>query len=177
MREETIAQLRRLSTPKTFTKNEYICYEGQPGEEMHIILKGSVGVFVTNAIGELSQIATIQAGDFFGEMAIFDNLPRSASCIALEDTVTVAVDKENLQDFIILCPDMARQILENMSGRIRKLDEELYKNSRFVKNRHVPRFGVPTEYRGGHIVRKLIRTRSIWWNTNRLVRFAEKRFQ
>lgn len=154
MREETIAELRKIATPKAFAKNEYICYEGQPGEEMYIILKGSVGVFVTGAIGTLHQVATIKTGDFFGEMAIFDNLPRSASCIALEDTVTVAVNKDNLEEFIAFCPDMAKQILENMSGRIRKLNEELYKNNRFVKNRHVPRFGIPAEYRGGHIVRK-----------------------
>ncbi len=45
-------------------------------------------------------------------------------------------------------------MLENMSRRIRRLDEELYKNNRFVKNRHVPRFAIPTEYRGCHVVRK-----------------------
>lgn len=177
MREETIAQLRKLSTPKTFAKDEYVCYEGQPGEEMYIILKGSVGVFVTGAIGALNQVATIKSGDFFGEMAIFDNLPRSASCIALEDTVTVAVNKDNLEEFIAFCPDMAKQILENMSGRIRKLDEELYKNNRFVKNRHVPRFGIPAEYRGGISLGNHIRIRSIWWNISKRVRFAEKQYQ
>lgn len=154
MREETITQLRKISIPKQFAKNEYICYEGQPGNEMYIILKGSVGVFLTSAIGTLTQVATIKGGNFFGEMAIFDNLPRSASCIALEDTVTVAVTKENLQEFLATCPDMAKQMLENMSGRIRKLDDELYKNNRFVKNRHVPKFGIPMEYKGGHVVKK-----------------------
>ncbi len=154
MREETIAELRRIATPKAFAKDEYICYEGQPGDEMYIVLKGAVGVFLVNAVGDLNRVAVIENGNFFGEMAIFDNLPRSASCIALEDTVTVAVNKENLQEFLAACPDMAKQILENMSGRIRRLDEELYKNNRFVKNRHVPRFGIPTEYRGGHVVRK-----------------------
>lgn len=154
MREETMAELRRIATPKAFAKNEYICYEGQPGDEMYIILKGSVGVFLVNAVGALNQVAVIESGNFFGEMAIFDNLPRSASCIALEDTVTVAITQENLQEFLAACPDMAKQILENMSGRIRKLDEELYQNNRFVKNRHVPRFAIPAEYRGGHVVRK-----------------------
>ena len=96
MREETIAALRRIATPKGFTKNEYICYEGQPGDEMYIILKGSVGVFLVNAVGTLNQVAVIESGNFFGEMAIFDNLPRSASCIALEDTVAVAITQENL---------------------------------------------------------------------------------
>lgn len=153
MREDTILQLKKISTPKQFAKEEYICYEGQPGNEMYIILKGSVGVFVTSPIGTLTRVATIDSGDFFGEMAIFDNLPRSASCIALEDTITVVVTKENLQVFLENCPDIAGQMLEKMSGRIRKLDDELYRNNRFVKNRHVPRFMIPVEYQNGHIVR------------------------
>mgnify|MGYP003294011621 CR=1 FL=1 len=135
MREETIAQLKKVSVPRMFPKNEYICHEGQPGNEMYIILKGTVGVFITSAIGTLTHVATIQSGNFFGEMAIFDNLPRSASCITLEDTITIAVTKDNLQEFLATCPDIAKQILEKMSERIRKLDAELYQNNRFVKNR------------------------------------------
>ncbi len=153
MREDTIVQLRRISKPKQFAKNDYVCYEGQPGNEMYIILKGSIGVFLTSAIGTLNRVATIGIGDFFGEMAIFDNLPRSASCIALEDTITVAVTKENLEEFLATCPEIAGQMLERMSGRIRKLDDELYKNNRFVKNRHVPRFAIPLEFKQGHKVR------------------------
>lgn len=149
MRQETIEELRRISIPKQFLKKEYICYEGQPGDEMYIILKGSVGVFVTSAIGTLNRVAIIGEGDFFGEMAIFDNLPRSASCIAIEDTLAVAVTKENLPEFLKSCPEIAGQMLERMSGRIRKLDDELYKNNRFVKNRHVPRFELPYQHREG----------------------------
>lgn len=149
MRQETIEALRKISIPKQFLKKEYICYEGQPGDEMYIILKGSVGVFVTSAIGTLNRVAIIGEGDFFGEMAIFDNLPRSASCIAIEDTLAVAVTKENLPEFLKSCPEIAGQMLERMSGRIRKLDDELYKNNRFVKNRHVPRFELPYQHREG----------------------------
>ena len=120
MREETILQLRKISEPRQFTKDDYICHEGQPGNEMYIILKGEIGVFITSALGTLVQVATIGIGDFFGEMAIFDNLPRSASCIALEDTLVVAVNKDNLQEFLATCPEIARQMMENMSGRIQR---------------------------------------------------------
>ena len=153
MQPETILQLKKISTPKQFVTNEYICSEGQPGSEMYIILKGSVGVFITNIIGTLNQVATIKEGDFFGEMAIFDNLPRSASCIAMEDTIAVAVTKDNLAQFLATCPEIAKQMLENMSKRIRKLDMELYQNNRFVKNRHVPRFEIPRAYDMGHVVK------------------------
>lgn len=153
MREETIIQLKNISVPKHYAEEEYICFEGQPGNEMYIILKGSVGVFITSVIGTLNQVATIGVGDFFGEMAIFDDLPRSASCIALADTIVVAINKDNLQEFLATCPDIAKQILENMSGRIRRLDAELYQNNRFVKNRYVPRFEIPTVYKTGHIMK------------------------
>lgn len=153
MKPETIEQLRKISIPKQFSKDDYICTEGQLGNEMYIILKGEVGVFVTNPIGTLNQVATIGVGDFFGEMAIFDNLPRSASCIAMEDTWAVAVTKDNLDTFLATCPEIAGQMLEKMSKRIRKLDTELYKNNRLVKNRHVPKFELPLEHKEGHMIK------------------------
>ncbi|MBE5926408.1 MAG: DUF2225 domain-containing protein [Lachnospiraceae bacterium] len=153
MQAETIAQLKKISAPRQFAAKEYVCYEGQPGSEMYIILKGSVGIYITSVIGTLTQVAVINEGNFFGEMAIFDNLPRSASCIALEDTLAMAITKENLQDFLAACPEIAKQMLENMSGRIRKLNTELYQNNRFVKNRYVPKFEIPTVYTSGHVVK------------------------
>ena len=101
MKPETVRQLQKIAKPIVFTKDEYICYEGEPGNEMYIILKGLVGVYVTNAMGALVEVSQINVGDFFGEMAIFDKLPRSATCIALEDTICVAINKDNLLD--ILC--------------------------------------------------------------------------
>ena len=154
MRTETIAQLRKISTPKQFPKDEYICYEGQPGNEMYIILKGSVGIFLTNAIGTLNQVATMKEGGFFGEMAIFDNLPRSASCIALEDTLCVAVNKDNLKTFLITCPDIAIQMLNNMSGRVRKLNDDLYKSNKSTENHSVEKFVIPKEYGFRHVVKE-----------------------
>ena len=150
--DETVKQLMAISSPKNFAQNEYICYEGQPGSEMYIILKGSVGVYVTSAIGTLTEVSRIMAGDFFGEMSIFDNLPRSACCIALEDTICVSISKKNLTNFFTKCPDMAAKLLENMSGRIRRLDNELYKTERFVQNLRVPKFKVPDIYSFSHVV-------------------------
>lgn len=153
MRKEIVAQLQKISTPKLLQKKECICYEGQPGNEMYIILKGSVGIFLTNAVGTLVPVATMKDGDFFGEMALFDNLPRSASGIALEDTLVVAITKEDLPKFLGTCPDLAMQMLEKMSGRIRKTNDELYKNNRLVKH-HVPKFALPSFYKNGHYLRK-----------------------
>ncbi len=152
IKDETIKQLSRLSVPRTFKQNEYICYEGQPGHEMYIILRGSVGVYVASAINTMVEVSRIMAGDFFGEMSVFDGSPRSASCIALEDTICVALSKDNLREFFAGCPDMAVKLMENMSGRIRRLDNELYKTEKFVQNTKLPKFTVPAEYSFSHEV-------------------------
>ena len=150
--DETVKRLMQISTPKTFKAQEYICYEGQPGHEMYIILRGSVGIYVTSAIGTQAEVSRILAGDFFGEMSIFDNLPRSASCIALEDTICIAIGKDKLESFFAACPDMAMKLMENMSGRIRRLDNALYKSERFIQNKKLPVFSIPEAYSFSHIV-------------------------
>lgn len=152
IQDETVTRLLQICTPRTFKAKEYICYEGQPGNEMYIILKGSVGVYVTNAVESQTEVSRIMAGDFFGEMSIFDNLPRSASCIALEDVICVAIGKDKLLGFFSNCPDMAIKLLENMSGRIRRLDNALYKTERFMQNKKLPDFKIPDEYSFSHIV-------------------------
>lgn len=154
MNEETIKQLRKVATPKTFSQDEYICYEGELGNEMYIILKGSVGIYVTNAAGSSVEVSTMNVGDFFGEMAIFDKLPRSASCIALEDTICVAIDQSNLIAFICQCPEIAEKILEKMSRRIRKLNDDLYKNTNQAPTKPVGKFEIPEEYGFGHVVKE-----------------------
>ncbi len=155
MNAETIKQLQKVSTPKTFQKDEYICYEGQPGNEMYIILKGMVGVYLTSAFGTVTEVAQLKEGDFFGEMAIFDNLPRSASCIALEDTISVAINKDNIMGFLTSCPEMTAKILEHLSGRIRKMNDDLYKNPQNQKAKpDIPRFAIPVEYGFSHMVKE-----------------------
>lgn len=152
IQDETVKTLMQISTPKQFKATEYICYEGQPGNEMYIILRGSVGIYVSNAIETQTEVSRIMAGDFFGEMSIFDDLPRSASCIALEDVVCVAIGKDKLTQFFSACPDMAMKLLENMSKRIRRLDNALYKSERFVQNKKIPEFKIPEKYSFSHVV-------------------------
>lgn len=149
-KDDTVSKLIQISIPKTFKANEYICYEGHPGNEMYIILKGVVGVYVSNAVSSQTEVARIMAGDFIGEMAIFDNLPRSASCVALEEVVCIVIGKDKLEQLFTLCPNMAMMMLENMSSRIRRLNNELYKNERFLEKEKAPEFVIPQEYSFSH---------------------------
>ena len=150
IQDETVKKLIQISVARSFKAQEYICYEGQPGDEMYIVLKGVVGVYVSSAVGTQTEVARITAGDFFGEMAVFDSLPRSASCIALDDVVCVAIGRDNIERLVSTCPEITVKILENMSSRIRRLDNSLYKNKRQLQKWQIPDFKVPSEYCYSH---------------------------
>ena len=146
IQDDTIKHLLQISIVKHFKAQEYICYEGQPGSEMYIILQGTVGVYVSSAVDVQNEVSRLKAGDFFGEMAIFDDYPRSASCIALEDVICVTVQKEKLQQFIETCPSIAMKIFENLSVRIRRLNYALYKNKTALSAQHISPFEIPTAF-------------------------------
>lgn len=146
LQDDTIKHLLQISTVKHFKSQEYICYEGQPGSEMYIILQGTVGVYVSGAVDTQTEVARLKAGDFFGEMAIFDDHPRSASCIALEDVICVTVQKDKLQQFIETCPAIAMKIFENLSIRIRRLNHALYKNKTALSAQHSTPFEIPAAF-------------------------------
>ena len=113
---------------------------------MYIILQGTVGVYVSGAVDVQTEVSRLKAGDFFGEMAIFDDYPRSASCIALEDVICVTVQKDKLQQFIETCPSIAMKIFENLSIRIRRLNQALYKNKAALSAQHIAPFEIPAAF-------------------------------
>lgn len=119
---------------------------------MYIVLKGTVGVYICSPIGTMTEVSRVDEGQFFGEMAIFDNMPRSASCIALEDTLCVAINEENIETLFTCCPKIAKKLVANMSGRIRNLNKELYKSNRKMRKRRVTKFSVPASYGFSHVV-------------------------
>lgn len=152
MDNNSLKELQKITVPKHFEQGDYICYEGQPGKEMYIVLKGTVGIYLNDSMGNLKEVSKATVGEFFGEMAVFDNLPRSASCIALEETTCVAINEENIDTLFTCCPDITKKLVAIMSGRIRHLNHEIYKSNRKSKTRKIAKFSIPAAYGFSHIV-------------------------
>jgi CRP-like cAMP-binding protein len=111
---------------KVYASGEIIFNEGSTGEVMYVIQSGKVKITKKTESGEMT-IATLGEGEIFGEMAVFDRLPRSATAIALGDARVLSVDKKKLFTTINRDPTLVFKMLESMSQRIRKLDGELAK--------------------------------------------------
>jgi CRP-like cAMP-binding protein len=100
--------------------------EGDPGDCMYVIQAGSVKIVKNTPDGNV-HIATLSEGEIFGEMALFERLPRSATATALGNTRLLTVDKKKFFASISRDPTLAFKILEAMSARTRRLNAEYSK--------------------------------------------------
>ncbi len=116
---------------RAFADGDVIFREGEKGETMYVIQSGRVKIKKHSESGEIT-LATLTNGDIFGEMALFDRMPRSATAVASGNATILSIDKKKLFTTISRDPTMVFKVLETMSQRIRMLDEEL---SRLKKTR------------------------------------------
>ncbi len=118
---------REKDITREYQKGEVIIKEGDLGREMFIIKSGSVEVMKKDDDGKMIVLATLERGDFFGEMAILENAPRTAMVIARETTSLLVL---NVGSFLIKIrkdPSFAYTMMQKMSNRIRILNERLLK--------------------------------------------------
>lgn len=146
--DSTVKNLSSISAPREFKKGSYICHEGEIGNEMYIVITGSIGIYIGDMLDEAQEVARIAPGGLFGEMAMVDNMPRSASCVALEDTLCVSVSRENLRKLITGCPEVAENLLLSLSARIRDMDNRLYKSRCSDEVGKEVAFIIPAEHHG-----------------------------
>jgi len=109
---------------RTYKSGDLVFTEGEKGAEMFIVQEGKV-IVTRQVAGTEVFLATVGRGDFFGEMAVLESLPRSATCRALDDTRLLAIRTGELLMKIRRDPTFAFEMLQHMSRRIRYLDDQL----------------------------------------------------
>jgi len=102
---------------RTYPKDTMLFSEGQPGEELYIIQRGSVKIVKIVDNNEVL-LAVLKQGDIFGEMALLEAKPRSASAIAYEDCTVLAVNKENFERMVGTQPQIITRLTQLLAERI-----------------------------------------------------------
>jgi len=118
--QEGLQALAQVAEEKAFAAGTKIVSEGKTGVGFYLIVEGSAEVCHG---GE--KLATLKAGDFFGEMALLDEAPRSADVVASEDTTCIALRKWDLRGIISRDPEVALGMLEELARRLRRTEETL----------------------------------------------------
>jgi CRP-like cAMP-binding protein len=111
---------------RIYEDGEIIVREGDVGDCMYVIQEGEVDILCDDK-GKEVHLATRKAGDFIGEMAIFDRDVRSATVRAKGQARILTVDKKNFMSRIHEDPSLAFRIVETMSHRLRELQAEYTK--------------------------------------------------
>ncbi len=122
----TLAGRLRL---RRFRRNEVIFHQGDAGDTLHIIASGSVKIVLPSAEGDEAIIATLQPPDFFGELALLDSQPRSATATAVEPTETLALSRSVFLELVNAHDQLRDALLAALVRELRRLTghvEELH---------------------------------------------------
>ena len=117
--------LRTLSERRRYPRGNIVIYQGDAGEVIYLILKGSVKVSLAHPDGKEIILNHLKVGDYFGEMSVFDHMPRSATIVTEEKSEFLVISKKVFIDLIKKNPEISLKILTEMSKRLREADEQI----------------------------------------------------
>ena len=113
-----------IARRETFRAGETIVRMGEPGSTMYVLHSGRVNV--VRERGDWAVVlASLGPGEFFGELALFDRQPRSATVVVDEDAETLSLDRTAMMRILKLYPEVAVAVLSALSARLRTPDNLL----------------------------------------------------
>ena len=98
--EDDLVGLAREMRTRRFRRGEVLFHQGDPGDALFVVTSGAVKISLPSEEGDEAIIATVNAGEFFGELALLDGAPRAATATALEPTETLALARPRFRELI-----------------------------------------------------------------------------
>lgn len=123
--EEEADQLSKRLVLRRFSSGQIIFHHGDPGGLLYIVSKGKVKITHSTPDGQEAMLAIVGTGDFFGELALLDDSPRSATAEALEPTETLTLHRDDFMRYIQDNPHFSMHVLQTMARRIRRLNNQV----------------------------------------------------
>jgi len=122
---EQLEAVARASRERVQLPGDVLMHEGDLGGELFLVLSGRVHVYRGHGTSEQLDLGTLGAGSYVGEMAIFDDKPRSATVIAEGETRMLVLAGDRLKELILQTPEMSFQIFHVLTTRIREVEARL----------------------------------------------------
>ena len=104
---------------RQFRQDETIFQEGDPGHVLYLIKSGQVRIYVQGEDGQEMSVVLAGQGDIFGELAVIDGLPGSASAVAMEDTIVYTLNRDLFREYMKRTPQFALNFMRTLSVRVR----------------------------------------------------------
>jgi CRP/FNR family cyclic AMP-dependent transcriptional regulator len=132
LEEDDLVALSAALEPRSFRAGTMIFSQGDTGSAMYIVESGDINIHLPGEASRRISLKDIARGEYFGELSLFDDKPRSASALATSNTVLLELQRDTLEDYLERRPRAAMAILRTMSERLRETNSML--SARAAKN-------------------------------------------
>src|SRR5580765_4240786 len=122
------AELQRfaeLTRERFYPRGSVILFENDPGDSLFVVRQGRVKVVLIGEDGREVILGVLGVGEYFGELSLIDDRPRSAHVIAMEDSNLLVLRREDFRKRVESSPSVAWSLLTELSRRLRRADDKI----------------------------------------------------
>ena len=123
--EEQLRMLATVVSRRSASRGSIIIAAGDPTDSLYIILSGRFKVMMSDAEGKEVSLSILSAGEFFGEMGLIDDAPRSASVVAIEACELLAINRRDFKKCLADNFEMAMAVMRGLVRRLREADRKI----------------------------------------------------
>lgn len=120
-----LAGLASTMHRRTYRRGEPVFHQGDPGQTLHVVYRGRLKIVLPGQHGEEAVLTIVGPGDVFGDLALLDGAPRSASVVALEPVETAVLSRAEFVGLLRRSPSVVDGLLATLAQRIRRLTDEV----------------------------------------------------
>ena len=122
---EQLEAVNQFAVEKVYLPDEVIVKEGDPGGELYLLIAGNVRVYKRYRTPDESELKSMSAVSYFGEMAVLDDATRSATIVASDRLRLLAVDGANIKELMLEMPELSFEIFRVLTRRVRAAEDLL----------------------------------------------------
>ncbi len=123
--EEERQRLVAIARRRRFRRREVIFHDGDPGDALHLVSRGHVAIRITTPFGDVATLRVLAPGEYFGELALISEAPRSGSAVAIDEVETLSVHRAQLDELRESHPWVDRMLVEALATEVRRLASRL----------------------------------------------------
>ena len=123
--QDQLHALMGMMVRRTAPRGSAIMHEGDPVDSLYIVVSGRLKVMMGEADGKETILSIIGPGEFFGEMGLIDDNPRSASVVAIEPCELLAITKHAFRKCLVENADLAMAVMRVLVRRLREADRKI----------------------------------------------------
>ena len=123
--QDELTLLSRVVARKSYARGSLILAAGDPTDSLYILISGRIKVFMSDLDGKEVILSILGPNEYFGEMGLIDDNPRSANVVALEPCELICISKPDFKRCLADNFDMAMAVMRGLVKRLREADKQI----------------------------------------------------